>query len=219
MWGQNSIQITEPAWGQRLLLALNDWMTKHYLLVRLVPYTADVFVFSYPVYLVALYIRGINKHQEYYKHAALYIFFSSALAAIINITIQYFGDKSRPELMVQNKDQLLLSHLPTDPFPSDHAAVSAAIAMATTLWGMRHGDKMFLRVAWFFWIACGAMSVSRIAVAVHRPTDIIVGIIVGVLSAWVLLQESVRTRCKRYILGPLIQFEKWLFRKVFGIIQ
>ncbi len=219
MWWHNSIQITEPAWGQRLLLALNDWMTKHYLLVRLVPYTADVFVFSYPVYLVALYIRGINKHQEYYKHAALYIFFSSALAAIINITIQYFGDKSRPELMVQNKDQLLLSHLPTDPFPSDHAAVSAAIAMATTLWGMRHGDKMFLRVAWFFWIACGAMSVSRIAVAVHRPTDIIVGIIVGVLSAWVLLKESVRTRCKRHILAPLIQFEKWLFSKVFGIVQ
>jgi undecaprenyl-diphosphatase len=219
MWGYNSISITEPLWGQQLLVALNDWMMKHYILVRYVPYTADIFVFSYPLYLVALYLWGINKQQDYFKHAALYIFFSSALAAVINITIQYFGDKSRPELMVYNKDQLLLSHLPTDPFPSDHAAVSAAIAMATTLWWIRHGDKLFLRLAWFFWLACGAMSVSRIAVAVHRPTDIIVGICVGVLSAWVLLHQRVWWWVKTHLLPPLIRLEKWLFKKMFGIVQ
>lgn len=215
MWGHNSISIIEPVRGQHLMVALNDWMMKHYLLVRLVPFTADIFVFTYPMYLVVLYLWGINKQQDYFKHAALYIFFSGALAAIINITIQYFGDKARPELMIQNKDNLLMYHLPTDSFPSDHAAVSAAIAMATMLWGIRHGDKTFLRLAWFFWFACGAMSVSRIAVAVHRPTDIIVGIIVGIVSAWILLKESVWTRLKRNILSPLIQFEKRLFKKIF----
>jgi len=51
----------------------------------------------------------------------------------MNSLIQYFGDKSRPETAISLKQNLILDHLPTDPFPSDHAAVSAAIAMSTLL--------------------------------------------------------------------------------------
>lgn len=115
------------------MIALNDWMVKHDLLIVLVPYIADIFVFTYPVYLVGLYLYGVNKHKNYYKEAALAIFFSAAGAAIVNQVIQFFGDKSRPEEAILNQQNLILSHLPTDPFPSDHAAVSVAVAMATTL--------------------------------------------------------------------------------------
>ncbi|USN55498.1 MAG: hypothetical protein H6765_02650 [Candidatus Peribacteria bacterium] len=130
---QDSISIHEPYRGEKAMLLLNDWINKHYILVQLIPYTADIFVFTYPIYLVALYLYGVSKQQQYYKEAALAIFFSAILASLINTTIQFFGDKTRPELSVLNKGQLLLSHLPSDPFPSDHAAVSAAVAMATLL--------------------------------------------------------------------------------------
>ena len=38
-----------------------------------IPILADIFVFTYPVYLLALYIYGIAKKKIYYKIAALYI--------------------------------------------------------------------------------------------------------------------------------------------------
>lgn len=213
----NSIKITEPLWWRNIMLWLNDRLIKHELLVQMVPYTADIFVFSYPIYLVALYFWGIGKKNDYFKEAALYIFFSAATAAAINLVIQFFGDKSRPEEALVLKWHIILDHLPTDPFPSDHAAVSAAIAMSTMLWGIKHKDKTFLRLSVFFWFACGMMSFSRIAVAIHRPTDILVGIIVGVFSAWFLLRKRVWRWLLKYIFAPLIKLEKWIFRKVFGI--
>lgn len=219
MFWHNAIPVPEPLRGKRLMEAMNDWVTKHDVLVRLVPFTADVFVFTYPVYLCALYLRGIGKKKEYYKEAALYVFFSVITATVVNLTIQYFTDKSRPETYIDNKEQLILSHLPTDPFPSDHAAVAAAVAMSTMLRGMKHNDKLFLRLSVFFRIACGLMSISRVAVAIHRPTDILVGIAVGVVSCIVLLSWSVRSRIRRTVIRYIIMLEKRIFKKVFHVEQ
>lgn len=219
MWWYNSIHITEPLRGKNTMLFLNEVMMKHAFLVQTIPYTADIFVFTYPMYLVVLYLWGINKSNLYYKQAALYIFFSGALATIINLIIQYFWDKVRPELTILSQSQLLLPHLPTDPFPSDHAAVSAAIAMATTLRWLRHQDKLFLRLAWFFWFACGAMSISRVAVAIHWPTDILAGILVWATAARILLSKPLWHVCTTWIIPPLVKIDKWLFAKVFHVQQ
>lgn len=216
---KDSIRIIEPVWWKNLMIALNDRMAKHDILVWLVPYTADIFVFTYPVYLVGLYLYGVNKRSTYYKEAALWIFFSAATAAIVNQVIQFFGDKQRPELAITNKENLILSHLPTDPFPSDHAAVSVAIAMATLLWWLKNKDKKFLWWSVFFWIASLTMSVSRVAVAIHWPTDILVWLAVWVLSALLIFSKWVRGWIKTRLIVPLIQLEKWLFKKIFGIDQ
>lgn len=216
---KNSIIITEPVRWEKLMIALNNWMTKHDLLVWLVPYTADIFVFTYPVYLVALYLYGINKRSTYYKEAALAVFFSAAMASITNQVIQFFGEKSRPEQAITNKENLLLSHLPTDPFPSDHAAVSMAIAMATLMWGLRHKDKKFLRWSVFFFLASLTMGVSRVTLAIHWPTDILVWISVWVLSALLIFSRPVWKRLKKWLIAPLIHIEKWLFKKVFWVDQ
>lgn len=125
------LKLIEPTRAVTLMRAMNDFVVKDSILKNLVPFTADIFVFTYPVYLVVLYLYGINKRSDYYKEAALMVFFSSIGASVINIIIQALTDKSRPEEYILNKENLILNHLPTDPFPSDHAAVSAAIAMAT----------------------------------------------------------------------------------------
>jgi membrane-associated phospholipid phosphatase len=72
---------------------------------------------------------------------------------VVNIIIQALTDKSRPEEYILNKENLILSHLPTDPFPSDHAAVSAAIAMATYTRGKKNNDPLCIRISYFFWFA------------------------------------------------------------------
>ena len=216
---KHSIPLPEPLWGKHLMVWLNEWINKHYILTKLVPFTADIFVFTYPVYLVALYLIGITKRKEYFKDAAMYIFFSSAIAAGVNIVVKFFVDKQRPEEYITNKNNLILDHLPTAPFPSDHAAVAAAVAMSTMIWWIRHKDKTFVRLSWFFWLACLVMSVSRVAVAIHWPTDVLVGIGVGILSAWILLRKRIWAWVKRTILTPLIALEKWIFKKVFQIDQ
>lgn len=218
MFWHNSITIVEPQRWQQLMISLNSRIVKHQLLVRFLPWTADVFVFTYPVYLVVLYLWGVYKKDDYFKLAAFAIAFSAWLAAVTNQVIQYFGDKSRPEQAISLKENLILSHLPTDPFPSDHAAVSAAIAMSTLLWGIKHKDKKFLAASVFFWFASGVMSFSRVAVAIHRPTDILVGILVWVSSASLLLHSTIWKWVAR-IIGSLIVLEKRLFKNVFGINQ
>lgn len=191
-------------------------MVQHEFLVRLIPYTADIFVFTYPVYLVAVYLYGIVQKKRYYKEASLAIFFSAWVAAAINYIIQFFGDKTRPEQAIENKANLILEHLPTDPFPSDHAAVSAAIAMATLCWGLRHNDKLFLRLSLFFWFASLTMCLSRVMVAIHWPTDILVGIMVWVLSACIVLYNPVWRWLQRTVVRWLVWIEESVVKRVFG---
>lgn len=188
----NSIRLIEPVCTKQVMIALNSRIVQHELLVKILPLTADIFVFVYPVYLVALYIWGIRKKDIYFKQAALYLFFSAVAVAVVNFVIQFFVDKQRPETAILDKGNLILDHLPTEPFPSDHAAVSAAIAMATMLWGIRHRDKRFLWASVFLWFACLAMSFSRVAVAIHRPTDILAGLMVGIVCAIILFQKHIR---------------------------
>ncbi len=212
----NSIKIIEPLWWQQLMISLNNRAVNHQLLVGFLPWTADIFVFTYPIYLVGLYLRGLKKKNDYFKHAAFAIAFSAWLAAVINQVIQYFGDKSRPETAISLQQNLILEHLPTDPFPSDHAAVSAAIAMSTMLWWIKHKDSKFLKASVFFWFASGVMSFSRVAVAIHWPTDIIVGVLVGVLSAVIILRSSVWERLVRNVCSPLIRLQEKIWT-VFGL--
>lgn len=141
----------------------------------IVPILADIFVFSYPIFLACRYIFGIIRKSIFYKLQALAIFMSTIVGSLLNIVIQYMTEKQRPELYITNKDQLILSHLPTDPFPSDHACVSAAIATATLLIAYQTNNLFLKGVGYFFLIASLLMGISRVGVAVHWPTDILVG--------------------------------------------
>lgn len=212
----NSIKIVEPLWWKQLMIFINSWVNKHDILVKLLPLSADIFVFSYPLFLVGMYVRWIKKQENYFKEMSLYIFFSAGVASTCNAFIQYFGDKSRPEHAIVIKDNLLLHHLPTDPFPSDHAAVSAAIAMSTLLWWLKYRDTKLLKWSLFFRVACGVMSFSRVAVAIHRPTDILVGVLVGVMSAVVLLSSRVWKWLYVLVIVPLIKLQERMWR-VFGL--
>lgn len=210
----NSIKIIEPLRWKHLMIAMNNRVVKHELLVMLLPWTADIFVFTYPVYLVGLYLRGVKKHDDYFKHAAFSIAFSAWLAALISQVIHFITDKSRPETAISFKENLILSHLPTDPFPSDHATISAAIAMSTMLRWLKHKDKRFLKLSLFFWFACGVMSFSRVAVAIHWPTDIIMWLCVWILSAMIILRGAVWNRLVKHLCRPLIWVQEWLFKKL-----
>ena len=93
--------------------------------------------------------------------------------------IQHFVTKARPESLPGL--ELILKHLPTISFPSDHATVSMAIAIGTVLVAKQMGWKRILLLGILLIDVSIIMSVSRVAVAIHRPTDIIAGWGIGMI--------------------------------------
>lgn len=63
---------------------------------------------------------------------------------MVSMVIKYVVDKQRPEGYIDNADLLIMDHLPTAPFPSDHATVGFAIAFATLFWATRQHNKVLM---------------------------------------------------------------------------
>ncbi|MFE7931795.1 phosphatase PAP2 family protein [Streptomyces sp. NPDC057456] len=70
-------------------------------------------------------------------------------------------------------------------FPSNHAAVAAAAAVALIFVSRRLGAVAA--------VAAGAMAASRLWVGAHYPHDVVAGVVVGALSAWLVM--SALRRC------------------------
>lgn len=216
---KNIIKLSEPLRGQKLLIRLNDIVNKNDLLAKLIPFAADIFVFSYPVYLLVLYLYWIFKKNVKYKLAAIYIFFSWVLSVLVNIFIQYFIDKQRPEQIVLSQKNLIFEHVPDKPFPSDHAAISAAIAMSTLLWWIKYKKKWMIYLSIMFWLFSIIMSFSRIGAGVHWPTDIVVWTLIWIIVSRILISRWFFNFCNNKFYKHLISLEKRLFLKIFRIKQ
>jgi len=197
----------EPQWWVGFLLHLNVWMMNHPALIYRIPKLADIFVFVYPIFLLVLYFRwklpqiatSLRSSQWrgalYYKISALTIGFSVLMTAIINVLIQYFVDKVRPNAalwLIDNKTESILhDFLPSSSFPSDHAAVSMSVAMATLLRWIMKKDRRFVWISIPLFVFSLIMWFCRITAAIHRPTDIIAWSVVWLLVPLILTNRHV----------------------------
>ena len=191
------ITLVEPQWWVNVLKLLFTWMQASIFWSYWIPVLADVFVFTYPVYLLALYIYGWVKKNIYYKIAALYIAAGVVISFIVNTGIQFFVDKIRPNVvlwLVDLKHETILNQfMPTSSFPSDHAAVTMSIAMMSLFRGIKNKDKKFLRFGGILIIFSLITSFARVSSWVHRPTDIIAGSAVGIVVPLLLMWKPIYT--------------------------
>ncbi len=206
----------EPQWWIDLLLSLNAWMQASAWLATRIPIVADVFVFVYPIYLVAVYLYGVWHHENDYKESALYVGLAAFATVCVNIIVQSFVIKERPDVVLDvldsSRDSLLLNqYLPTSTFPSDHAGVSMAVAMATIVWGIHYKKKWYVYFGIILLVMSLMMCVARIAVAVHWPTDIIAGLVFGTVVPMILLWQPIWSRSKKRIVYPLMRLQVWLW--------
>lgn len=189
------LKLIEPQWWENLLMKLFAWMQASGFWSYRIPVLADVFVFTYPVYLLVLYGYGFFKKHLQSKIAALYIFAGTILSVVVNIGIQYFVDKARPNIVLWLADlkneTVLHGFLPSASFPSDHAAITMAIAMMSLFRGIKNKDKKFLRFGGILIIFSLITSFARVTSWVHRPTDIIAGSLVGILVPLLLMWKPV----------------------------
>ncbi len=181
-------------------------------LLYIIPTMSDIFVFTYPVFLVVFYLYWIFKKKLSCKIGAIYIFFSTVFATILNISVQFFVEKQRPIYFYWFKQEqaetLLHNYLPSSSFPSDHAEVSFAVATATLLWAIKTKSKILKVVSLFLFIFAVLMGFGRITTAVHRPTDIMAWTLIWVIGALFLFQKNIAKRMEKNIYKILTSLEE-----------
>ena len=90
----------------------------------------------------------------------------------------------------------LFFHRPDNSFPSDHSALLFALATSAYLMGWRKSGHWLLLVAVL-------VSAARIATGIHWFTDIMGGLVIGVIGASLIY--AVRAPLRRMILEPIVK--------------
>lgn len=208
-----------------IILFLNNWMASSWLLTTIIPLLWDIFVFSYPLYLLYLYFthnsmwrwgkiwhRHIDRQNKY---NALSILFSFIGSIIINYIIKFFIYENRPfevlDLTINPKESLILNTIPINSFPSDHAAASMTISLTTLLIWYQSNNKKMITMWRIFLVFALIMDISRITIWVHRPIDIIIGSIIWACVAYTITRPDINKRLGDNIYNPLITFQEYLF--------
>ncbi len=131
-----------------------------------------------PYVLIALLIILFWKKKR--------VIFQSLLAGIsarfgIVELIRLFWQRPRP--FVENNVNLLLEHNGA-AFPSGHAAFFFGLSTVIFLYNKKAGV--------LFFIASFLISISRVFVGIHWPSDILAGAIVGIFAGWLVLKTFKR---------------------------
>jgi len=130
------------------------------------------------------------------KESAVWIFIAAMGSTIFNMLVQVFLVKDRPDVVLdllyqKREDLILYDYLPEASFPSDHATMSMAIAVATLLYGLRYKKKGYVYFSIFLFVISGIMGYARISIGIHWPTDVIGGYAVGIFLPLLLFKESI----------------------------
>ena len=134
--------------------------------------------------LAALFFTRGKWRSQNARHGAVAAGFSALLALGIAHLITEVWARPRPYEAHPGDAHLFVpaSHDPS--FPSDHATAAFAIAVAIFL---RHRKAGIVAL-----VMAALLSLSRVVVGVHYPSDVLAGAAIGTLAALVLWHPSVR---------------------------
>ena len=113
-------------------------------------------------------------------------FFWEAIAAailsrgIITEAVRFFWDRPRP--FIENNITPLIEHSASSSFPSGHAVFFFALGTILYLYNKKAGI--------LFLLGATILSLARVLAFLHWPSDILVGAIIGIASAFLVVQLS-----------------------------
>jgi undecaprenyl-diphosphatase len=169
-----------------MLHSLNDFMAGHDGVedVLLFYVEASEAMFVATLLLVFLFARGAGR--ALWRRATLAAVLSAALALAVGKLISEVVDRARPFVADPHGVHLFAPHAADPGFPSDHATAAFAIAIAILL------RKRGLGIAAL--VAAAVLSIGRVALGVHYPSDVLAGAALGAAAALTLWWSPLRSR-------------------------
>jgi len=169
-----------------ILHTLNDFLLHHDAVEDPLVFYVNVSELLFAATLAVLFVAARGLRGRDWRRAAVAAFFSAGVALAIGGVIARVVDRPRPFVHHPGSLHLFVSHGAAPGFPSDHATAAFAIAMAIVLrkrgWGL------------FALLAAALLSVGRVAVGVHYPSDVVAGAVLGCAVALVLWAPPLRRR-------------------------
>lgn len=136
---------------------------------------AGVVVPLYALATVGLWFLARPYGPVQWKLASASALVSAAVALLANQAISHLWERPRPFTAHASLTHVLGARTTDPSFPSDHAAAAFAIAFAVFAFSRRAGVV--------FLTAASLIGLSRIALGMHYPSDVLAGLLVGLVSA------------------------------------
>jgi len=169
-----------------LLHALNDFLFHHDAVEDPLLFYVNASETLFAATLAVVFLAARGERHAGWRRAALAAVLSAGLALAIGQAIADVVDRVRPFVADPHRVHLFAAHAADASFPSDHATASFAIAVA-----------IFLRKRGWGVVALAAaavLSVGRVAVGYHFPSDVLAGAALGTAAALLLWAPPLRRR-------------------------
>lgn len=144
------------------------WHFLDFLGIFFAKYLAYIFAGAVVLFVVADYKKFLKP--------AIIAGLAGLLARFFTALIHIFYFSPRP--FVNFKVNQILDHANRSSFPSSHASVAFAIATIIYFFNKKLG--------WIGFALAFLISVSRVFVGIHWPSDILAGAVLGVAVGWIL---------------------------------
>ncbi len=136
-----------------------------------------------------VFLLANGERRRAWRRTAVAAGLSAGLALAVGKVISELVDRSRPFVVDPSGVHLFSGHTADPGFPSDHATGAFAVAMAIWLRNRRWGTVAL--------IAAAVLSVGRVAIGVHFPSDVVAGAVLGCGAALLLHARPLRARVDR----------------------
>ncbi len=139
--------------------------------------------------LLLIFLFANGERLRAWRRAALAAVLSAGVALAIAKVISEIVDRARPFVVDPHGVHLFTGHAADPGFPSDHATGAFAVAMAIYLRNRLWGGIAL--------VAAAVLSIGRVAIGVHFPSDVLAGAVLGCGVALVLFATPLRSRIDR----------------------
>ena len=169
-----------------MLHALNDFLFRHDAVEDPLLFYVNASEALFIATLAIVFLVAHGQRFASWRRAVVAAGLSAGLGLAVGKVISELVDRARPFVSDPHGVHLFSSHVADAGFPSDHATAAFAIAVAILLrkrgWGL-------VALA-----AATVLSVGRVAIGVHFPSDVLAGAALGAAAALVLWIVPVRAR-------------------------
>lgn len=172
-----------------VLHALNNFMYQHDGVEDPLLFYVNASEALFVATLAVVFLAARGAVHAAWRRASVAAVLSAGLGLAVGKVISELVDRARPFVADPHGVHLFSGHAADPGFPSDHATAAFAIAVAILLrkrgWGI---------VAL---VLATVLSIGRVALGVHYPSDVLAGAALGSAAALVLWAPPLRARIDR----------------------